>query len=277
VGYEALLSNQPVGPSAGINNTAVGNYALHANTQGDENTANGERALYSNTTGWGNTALGRGADVSAGDLTNATVIGYSAIVTGSNRMMFGNIAVTGLYSMGAGLFAASDARFKNNVEETVPGLSFITKLRPVTYHYDLDKMAKYLNTPDDLRLKEAEALKSKILYSGFIAQEVEKAASDIGYDFSGLSKPKNEKDYYAIDYAELTVPLVKAVQEQQQMIKEQKQVTKDQQQMITRQKEEIELLKKSSENLKAENASMKSDLEKIKVQLGILPTVKKLD
>ena len=39
-----------------------------------------------------------------------------------------------------------------------------------------------------------------------------------GYDFSGVDKPKNDKDFYGLRYAEFTVPLVKAVQEQQQII-----------------------------------------------------------
>ena len=40
------------------------------------------------------------------------------------------------------------------------------------------------------------------------------------YDFSGVDKPKNEKDYYGLRYAEFVVPLVKAIQEQQKMIEE---------------------------------------------------------
>ena len=60
--------------------------------------------------------------------------------------------------------------------------------------------------------------KEKIIYSGFIAQEVEKAAREAGYDFSGVDKPKNEKDLYGLRYADFVVPLVKAIQEQQQTI-----------------------------------------------------------
>jgi hypothetical protein len=35
----------------------------------------------------------------------------------------------------------------------------------------------------------------------------------LGFDFSGVEKPKNEKDLYGLRYAEFVVPLVKAVQE----------------------------------------------------------------
>ena len=58
----------------------------------------------------------------------------------------------------------------------------------------------------------------KIKFSGFLAQEVEQAAKETGYDFSGLHKPNNSKELYALSYETFVVPLVKAVQEQQQII-----------------------------------------------------------
>jgi hypothetical protein len=68
--------------------------------------------------------------------------------------------------------------------------------------------------------KYAEEVKQndQIRYTGFIAQEVEAAAKRAGFDFSGVDKPKNETDQYALRYAEFVVPLVKAVQEQQAII-----------------------------------------------------------
>ena len=62
------------------------------------------------------------------------------------------------------------------------------------------------------QMKTAMADKEKIIQSGFIAQEVEQAAKELGYDFSGVDAPKNDKDFYGLRYAEFTVPLVKAVQ-----------------------------------------------------------------
>ena len=58
----------------------------------------------------------------------------------------------------------------------------------------------------------------KIRMSGFLAQDVEAAAKKIGYDFNGVDVPKNDKSLYGLKYAEFVVPLVKAVQEQQQLI-----------------------------------------------------------
>jgi hypothetical protein len=51
------------------------------------------------------------------------------------------------------------------------------------------------------------------VYTGFVAQDVEKAAKELGYDFSGVDAARNEKDLYGLRYAEFVVPLVKAVQE----------------------------------------------------------------
>ena len=57
-----------------------------------------------------------------------------------------------------------------------------------------------------------------MIQSGFIAQEVEEAAQSLGSDFSGVDAPNNDHDIYGLRLAEFVVPLVKAVQEQQQMI-----------------------------------------------------------
>ena len=61
--------------------------------------------------------------------------------------------------------------------------------------------------------KIAAAAKSKIIYTGFIAQEVEATAKKMNYDFSGVDAPKNDQDFYGLRYSEFVVPLVKAVQE----------------------------------------------------------------
>jgi hypothetical protein len=82
----------------------------------------------------------------------------------------------------------------------------------------MDAIANFHHTPDSLRLFDSERLKGQELQSGFIAQEVEAAALAVGYDFHGVDKPKNENSHYGLRYAEFVVPLVKAVQEQQEVI-----------------------------------------------------------
>lgn len=91
----------------------------------------------------------------------------------------------------------SDLRLKKDIETSSYGLNFISKLRPVLY-----KMKT--GTTD--------------LHSGFIAQEVEHAAKEVHYEFSGIVKPQTATDFYSLKYAEFVVPLVKAVQEQQSQI-----------------------------------------------------------
>jgi hypothetical protein len=75
----------------------------------------------------------------------------------------------------------------------------------------------------------------KIKFSGFIAQEVEQAAIEVGYDFSGVKIPSHDNELYGLTYSEFVVPLVKATQEQQLIIEEQKQINKEQEDKIKNQ------------------------------------------
>jgi hypothetical protein len=54
--------------------------------------------------------------------------------------------------------------------------------------------------------------------TGFLAQEVEQAAHSLGYQFDGVHAPDAPRDIYGVAYAQFVVPLVRAVQEQQQQI-----------------------------------------------------------
>jgi hypothetical protein len=226
-GSQALYSNR-----TGNYNTANGHQALNYNTIGYYNTANGKGALYSNTTGGGNTALGYGADVSSGSLTNATAIGFVATVDASDKVRIGNTSVTSIGGQ-VGWTTFSDGRYKKSISENVPGLAFISKLKPVTYTMDVDAIDAVLRPRQPHEGKSQEDLmpsaeeiasrqaQSQIVYTGFIAQEVEQVAKETGYDFSGVDAPKSDKGMYGLRYAEFVVPLVKAVQEQQQLIQEQ--------------------------------------------------------
>ena len=259
-GINALYSN-----TTGNNNTANGKSALYSNTTGDENTANGVYALESNTTGRWNTAIGNDANVSSGNLSNATALGNLAIVSASNRVRIGNSSVRRIGGQVAWT-NLSDGRIKENVQEAVPGLSFISQLRPVTYTLNTRKQDDITMQamPDSIKerrmLSDADYLESSsIVRTGFIAQEVEAAAQKVGFDFDGVSTPENETDLYGIRYAEFVVPLVKAMQEQQEMItelkatEEEQQATIDAQQTtIGQQKSDYMLLLKRIEALEKE-------------------------
>ena len=210
--------------TTGYENTATGVAALFTNTTGNYNTANGTGALQSNTTGNNNTALGHIANVSSGNLSNATALGNLTTVSASNRVRIGNSSVSRIGGQVAWT-NLSDGRIKENIQEAVPGLSFISELRPVTYKINTRKQDEITMQamPDSIKekrmLSDEEYLKSSsIVRTGFIAQEVEAAAQKVGFDFDGVSVPENDTDLYGIRYAEFVVPLVKAMQEQQEMI-----------------------------------------------------------
>ncbi|TMI96119.1 MAG: hypothetical protein E6H08_05280, partial [Bacteroidetes bacterium] len=120
-------------------------------------------------------------------------------------------------------------RFKKNLKEDVAGLQFIMKLHPVTYNLDVTSLNEKLNQDKSKKLAATDARliseRENFKFSGFVAQDVEKAAKEIGYDFSGVDAPKNNNDVYSLRYSDFVVPLVKAVQEQQGIIeKQQKQI-----------------------------------------------------
>jgi hypothetical protein len=217
------VSNTAVGNSAltlnttGSINTAVGSSALSGNTTGAYNTALGGNTLTSNTIGDYNTAIGFSAGPIVANLVNTTTIGYFAQTAVSNSVRIGN---NNVISIGGSVAWSnlSDGRFKTNVDEDVPGLPFIMKLRPVTYTWDVDKLDRYTDISDSVyqqhpKLLDARNRKETKIYTGFIAQEVEKAARECHYDFSGVIVPENENDLYNLSYAEFVVPLVKAIQE----------------------------------------------------------------
>jgi hypothetical protein len=85
---------------------------------------------------------------------------------------------------------------------------------------------------------------SAVIHNGFVAQEVEQAAKESGFNSDGLHRPTNEKDNYSIAYSQFVVPLIKAAQEQQKLIEDQKQKIDQQQQQIELMLKRIEMLEK---------------------------------
>jgi len=107
---------------------------------------------------------------------------------------------------------------------------------------------------------------STIRRTGFIAQEVEKAAMATSYDFSDIVKPKSEKEHYGLSYESFVVPLVKAMQEQQQMIDYQNQKITQ----LQEQKKIIDAQNKKIEQLNEQLMREKEELLNVKTQLAEL-------
>ncbi|MFT3705106.1 MAG: tail fiber domain-containing protein [Agriterribacter sp.] len=264
IGSKAMYAN-----TIGVANTALGFNAMYSNTTGTNNTALGYNAMYaSNSSSGYNTAVGAYAGyytstngtfigwdaygMSAGS-TNSTAIGYHAPTTASNQVRLGDGSVTSIGGA-VGWSVISDGRFKKDIKEDVPGMEFINQLRPVTYNFDPtaytaalrassgrpDENKREQESPSD---KAAADAKSKIVYTGFIAQEVEAAAKKIKYDFSGVDAPKNDKDYYGLRYGDFVVPIIKGMQQ----------------------------LSKKNDSLEEENAELKERLERIESILKISP------
>jgi hypothetical protein len=248
-GFRSLRAN-----NTGYHNNAFGVSSLYYNTGGYQNEAFGNGALYSITTGYGNIGIGHAAgdnnnsnkSISIGYNAGGLGCGHDAVYLGTeahySSNVYNNSAVIGWrgYVSGSSQFRVSsyissiggwqnwtnvsDARVKKNVSiSNVPGLNFVLNLTPVTYQLD-EEAHKRWHIENHFGGKKPENYDDSPyqiddeIQVGFIAQDVEKTAEDLGYQFSGVDKPDNDKDLYGIRYSSFVVPLVKAVQEQQALI-----------------------------------------------------------
>lgn len=248
--YNSAFGTAALSASNSDFNSAFGYTALRNNAGGLGNTAIGLQSLHSNVSGSWNTAIGMNAGIGLpNNVSNVTCIGSQTgwATTSSNQVNIGDFSVSWIGGQ-TGWFHYSDKRIKNDIKEDVPGLSFITRLKPITYHVDIDKQEEIANSgtktnqelirpitnnngePDQYLNKpvqkdwEGKYDVEKIKMTGFFAQDVEEAAKSINYSFNGVHNPKNG-GLYSLDYSAFVVPLVKAVQEQQSIIeKQQKQI-----------------------------------------------------
>ena len=256
----------------GSSNTASGDRALLWNKYGSFNTAAGAHALFF-TNGSGNSAVGNeslkylsqgNANTAIGHLSgpvgpyvtvvmdNSSAIGAYANVSMSNKMRFGGSGVT-ILEAPAPLSVVSDARFKTNITPTVQGLDFIRLLKPVQYNMDAEKMERFMtrHMPDSSRNKRLleQDLKpaSAIVRTGFLAQDVEAAAKQCGFDASDLvHKPVNENDYYSVAYSQFVMPLVKSTQELLAMVEAQATTIKKHEQEMQQMRLKMEEMQKKT-------------------------------
>ena len=206
--------------TTGTDNTGIGSRGvLDQNTTGSSNTAVGSFALSLNTTAGNNTALGTNTSPTNTFISSSTAIGAGALVNLTSKIRLGNTTTTTVETQ-LNYSTVSDGRFKYNISESdVKGLEFINLLRPVVYNFDTKKFQEFLtqNMPESMRRKYFENqdfnTSSSIRQTGFIAQEVEKAAHTVGYNFNAVHVPEAKDDNYSLAYSEFVVPLVKAVQE----------------------------------------------------------------
>ena len=244
----------------GNQNTAVGASAAYENTTGNDNTAIGQASLRYNQTGSDNVAIGQAAGVGSLNVnfnqctfvgsksfptvnrTNVTMLGYgitNSECTDDNQVLLGNTAITEIRAQVGSITTYSDKRFKFNIQEDVPGLDFINRLKPVTYNQNPEILHQIWGTPDSLVKKIDHSEIKQKRFIGFIAQEVDKAAKECNWNFPGIDIPQNENQVYSLRYVDFIMPLVKSVQE----------------------------LSSENQKLKAENALLKAKLDEQQKQI----------
>ncbi|MCX7909606.1 MAG: tail fiber domain-containing protein [Ignavibacteria bacterium] len=174
--------------------------------------------------------------------------------TGDNQVLLGNASVTQIRAAVGTITTYSDGRFKTNIKEDVKGLEFIMKLKPVTFNKDPLLLHQIWGTPDSV-VKSYDFTEARSRrWIGLIAQDVEMAMVECGFEFPGLHRPTNDKDVYTLDYVDFIMPLIKAIQEQQFEIEKLKQ--------------ENEELKRANEKFSNEIEALRSEIKAIKMQLN---------
>ena len=236
---DATLASVFIGENSGLNNingirnTSVGAYSLDGNSSGIENVAVGHNALTNNTNGNGNIgigfnagstttsgtdniSIGRNSGPNANWIGNSISIGTDATTTGWGQVRIGSTSINSIGGY-ANWTNLSDGRFKYNIKQDVPGLSFIEKLMPVTYNIDYKKLNTFLGiSPSNAHTDYTNKTQKQ---TGFIAQDVERITKSLGYSFSGVEIPENKNySHYGLRYSEFVVPLVKSVQELKKIV-----------------------------------------------------------
>jgi hypothetical protein len=211
--------------------TAVQNSCVGWNSgrtiTGDGNTFVGYNAGNGYSSGSNNIQIGTHS-TAAQSGSNNIVLGNNSHQTGSNnanQIVIGN-NVTGqadanvtIGSSGGKIYAAftssatwtqtSDGRLKTNVQDDSLGLSFINRLRPVTFNWkaspDIDPSLPYYN--------EVNQRNTTTVIHGLIAQEVKAALDAEGCSTFNGWDAGNHDTIQAISREMFISPLIKAIQE----------------------------------------------------------------
>ena len=215
VGYNCLNDQ-----TTAVQNSAMGNEAGGAITEGSYNITIGNAAANHDnplTTGSGNNIIGAYADTSAAAAVGQNVLGYNVTSTGNNNFTFGYGTTDSNIAHGAtSISAPSDERYKEEIETSTAGLSFINDLRPVTFKWKKEKEVPsdhkaYVADSDERVMGRGEKIQH-----GFVAQEVKAVIdnhSEIKDGFEMWSQDGGENGRQRLADGELIPMLTKAIQE----------------------------------------------------------------
>jgi len=210
VGYSAAYNI-----STAISNTAVGYYSLYSNTTGDTNACFGDSSGRYITTGTANTFLGQASgNVGTSSITgnNNTCLGYSSALSSasvSNTVTLGNSNIATLRCAVTSITAISDVRDKKDVVDIPAGLSFVEKLRPVSFKWAMR------NLYEDPTFTGKQGIPE----FGFIAQDLQSVQVETGITVPNLVMDDNP-DRIEAAQGNLIPILVKAIQELTARVKE---------------------------------------------------------
>jgi len=229
-GFDALSSN-----TVGSHNCAFGYNSLTAGNHANclENTAYGHRTLVTTVDGYYNTAIGAYSMYNADTAIKNTCVGFNSgdtISSGQNNLLLGAYAgkstspsgaisssshnvclgdnnITSLYCK-VSTIQTSDIRDKTDVTDFKHGLSWVEKLRPITYRWDM--RSNYEDGVPDGSKKEEK------IHLGFIAQEeleIERKHGFANDKNDMLLVNENTDGNYGMYYDRLVPILVNAIKE----------------------------------------------------------------
>ena len=191
---------------------AMGYQAASALTTGNYSTCVGYNCASSLVTGGDNVVIGANANVSSSSAQGQIVIGEGATGQGDNYAVIGNASITRLYANQNGdgvLYAnatiqSSDRRLKDDIETLPLGLAWVQRLQPVQF-----------------RWKDGRQGGKRSL--GLVAQDVVAALASSGLDpanYAAVAQDDDEARTYRLDYTQLLMPLITAVQELSARVRE---------------------------------------------------------
>ena len=134
---------------------------------------------------------------------------YMTMADGGNTTFAGTVTAQSYSS-------SSDVRLKQNILSINHGLDFIMKLNPVSYMKM--KVSDYFNYSSSVS-------KEMLFEFGLLAQDVKEISEELDFDNKIVSVKENGIHY--MNYQQIMMPLIKATQEQQDIIESQQKMIEE--------------------------------------------------
>ena len=208
VGHESLTKMQTSSQCVAVGFQALEKAYSHSNV------GIGYKAGENITSGTNNICLGKESGTSSSP--------SGSLTTNSNTICLGDDNIGNLFCVDTSI-SSSDSRDKADITNFTQGLSFITKMQPVTYKWD--RRSWYLPKDEDGNVTDGDitkvtrdgSKKDNGTHVGFLAQDVETLEQEIGFAsdennrlFTNLTEDGKR---YGIKYERLVTVLVNAVKE----------------------------------------------------------------